>query len=538
MRIIPVKVTTEELERCEVLMTVEVEPNQEQDLLKKAAQRIARQIRIPGFRPGKAPYNVVVRRFGLEAIQQEALEHSADKVIQEALEEAKVQPFAQIQLDSINWDPLTIKIKVPTQPKVELNQYRDIRLDSEAIEVTEEDINQSLERLREQSATWAPVDRPAQLGDLVTMAVIEKAGDEILAEQESVEYELTAAEEEQEEEEQPEQEEGEDQPEDQEQEEAPQPFQPDLTTPLLGLSAGEEKNFTITYPEDFNEERYAGKEITFEVKVSSVKAKELDPLDDEFAKSVSDFDTLDELKEDIENNIREQRQRQQDLELGNKALEQIVQEATIVWPLAFEEESVEQEMSNFERRVTAYGLTLDRYLQMENKTQEEFQAETRERVVNNLERTLTLGKIAELENLQVSESEILQRAKLISDYSGYGEQLWRSILGSPAQQNAIAADLLIEKVTQWLGMIARGEEPKVDSATDESEEAEQGEVTAKVAPPGSATESSLTIEEEIEAVSSTDEAEDNSAESDASATETEESGDESTEAEIQAEVKS
>ena len=222
----PVKVTTEELEQCEVLLTVEIEPKKEKDMLNKAAKRIAREVRIPGFRPGKAPFNVVVRRFGLEAVQQEALEQSVDKMLEKALEDVNVEPYAQIQLDSIEWDPLTIKVKVPTKPVVELSNYRDIRLDAVDVEVTEEDVQQTLENLQEQTATWNPVERAAKLGDLVSMSVVEKDGDEILAEHESVEHEL----------EDPAEHEGHD--------------HPDLTTPLLGLEAGDEKTFSLAYPEE------------------------------------------------------------------------------------------------------------------------------------------------------------------------------------------------------------------------------------------------------------------------------------------------
>ncbi|MCB0166713.1 MAG: hypothetical protein KDI79_20970, partial [Anaerolineae bacterium] len=190
------KVTTEELERCLVLVTVEIDSKKENDILQKAAKRIAKEIKIPGFRPGKAPYNVVIRRFGLEAIQQEALEKSADDMIQKALEEANVTPFARMDLESVEWDPLVIKIKVPTEPKVELNDYHEIRLDSAEVEVADEDVEERLKQLQETNATWTPVERPAQLNDTVTLAVVEKIDDEVVAEHDSLDYELKPVEDE------------------------------------------------------------------------------------------------------------------------------------------------------------------------------------------------------------------------------------------------------------------------------------------------------------------------------------------------------
>ena len=446
------KVTTETLERCQVRVTVEVEPKKEQRMLQNAAKRIAREVKIPGFRPGKAPYNVVIRRFGLEAVQQEAFEHSADKMIQDALEEAEVLPYARIQLESIDWDPLTVQIKVPTQPQVELGDYRNIRLEPEPVEVTDKDLEQALSGLQEQTATWIPVDRAAKTGDLISIAVVEKDGDEVLAEHESVEHELSP----------PDEHEGHN--------------HPDLTTPLLGLSAGDEKSFELSYPDEFSDARYAGKEITFEVEVLAVKEKEVDPLDDEFAKAVSDFDTLAELRTDVRSNLEQQRETQRDTELGNQVLDQIVEEADIVWPEAFEDESVEQEIERQERQMASYGLTKENFLQMQNKTDEEFVTETREQVVSRLKRSLILGKIAELEAVTVTESDILEQAKLIADLSGRGDQLWREILASDVQQNMIANDLLISKVIERLAAIAKGEDPPI-GPEDADDTAASDEIT-------------------------------------------------------------
>ena len=478
------KVTTEELERCQVMVTVEIDSKKEKDLLQKAAKRIAREIKIPGFRPGKAPYNVVVRRFGLEAIQQEALEKSADDMIQKALEEADVTPFARMDLESVEWDPLVIKIKVPTEPKVELEDYRAIRLDFDEIEVADEDVDERLKQLQENNATWTPVERPAQLNDSITLAVVEKIDDEIVAEHDSLDYELKPVEDEEptdnleaeveEEADAVEEEAGEAEEETSEADEAYKPpFRPDLTTPLLGLSAGEEKVFSITYPEDFNDQDYAGKEVVFDVKIAAVKEKTLAPIDDDLAKTVSDFETLDDLKADIRANIKSQREQEQNNGLGNQALEQIIEEADLEWPLAYEDESIERELDNYERQVSRYGLSLDSYLSLENKTRDDFIEESRERIISRLKRSFVIRKIAEQENLKVGESEILQHAKFLSDLSGQGDRLWRDILSSPVQQELIANDLLVGKVIDWLAAVAKGEtpEPEAPILADQPEDA-------------------------------------------------------------------
>ncbi len=486
-------ITTEELERCEVLLTLELDPAQEEDLLKKAAKRISREVRIPGFRPGKAPFNTVVRRFGLEALQSEVIESSVEDLIKKALTDVDITPYAQIQLENVSWDPLTVKIKIPTAPKVELGDYREIRLEGKTAEVTDEDVQQTLERLQDQHATWTPVERPSELGDLVSMSVVEKDGDEVLVQHESVEYELATPDEEEEE-----------------------SKQPDLTTPLLGLSAGESKTFPVTYPEDYSDKRYAGKEISVSVEVSSIKAKELDPLDDDFARQVSDLETLDELKARIRDNIRQQRQHQFDDELGNQALELVIDEAEqLEWPQALEDESVQDEIENLEQRLKNSGLTLDNFFQMQHKTRDEFEQEVRSEVVERLQRNLVLARVAELEQLDVSNSEILQQAKNIADMYQGGEQLWRSILTSERQQRLLANDLLAHKALHRLAAIARGEAPEPGQTEEVEAEAAADTPaveaeTMPVEPEGEAAESVEAGVEEVQPAASDDEAEEES----------------------------
>lgn len=488
------KVTTEELERCETLLTVEVEPEQQEKMLKKAAQRIAREVKIPGFRPGKAPYNVIVRRFGLEAIQSEALEQSVEDLVKEAMADVKLTPFAQIKLDSVEWTPaLTIKIKVPTKPIVELGNYRDTRLEAKPVEVTEQDVEEALQRLQEQQATWVPVERPAEMGDLISMTVTEKEGDTVLSDHQAVEYELKPVdddddeeddddddefeededldddeedddddddEEEDDEEDDDDDDEGDD---DDDDDDNQRNWRPDLTTPLLGLSAGQSKIFSITYPEDYQNEQYAGKEITFEVEVSGVKAKELDPLDDEFAKQVGDYETLDALKDKIREDIRQSRERMNNFELGSQALDQIIENAEkIEWPAALEEEQIDHEIEHYEHHLKQANLTLDAALRVQKKTKEELREELRENVVKQLKRGLVMSKVAELEKLEVSQMEVLEQAKLMADMYGGGDRMWQSLLAAEARQGSIANDLLSSKVMQRLGVIAKGEAPDLD----------------------------------------------------------------------------
>lgn len=468
------KVTTEALERCETLLTIEFDPAKEQDLLKKAANRISREVNIPGFRRGKAPLGTVIRRFGLEVVQQEAMENMGDKFIKDALDQVDIKPFAQIQLDEVTWDPLVIKLRIPTEPKVEVGDYRNIRLEAEPVEVTDEDVDKELKSYQEQNATWSPVERSAELGDLISMTVTEKDGETVLVENESVEFELT------------------DPPAEDD------TSRIDLTTPLLGLSAGESKTFTITYPQEFSNADYAGKEITFSVEVSGVKVKELDPLDDDFAQQISEFDTLAELKENIRTNLIQQRERQADNKLGSEMVDKIIEASPLIeWPLVLEEEEIDGEVERLERRLKDAGLTLESYLLVQKKTKDEWREGLRENVVTRLKRGLVVSRVAELEGLEVNQAEILEQAKLIADMSGGGDRLWRNIIASESQQSLIASDVMSSKTIERLAAIAKGEapEPGSEAKTDSVESVEtaesEAESTTETAPAEDADEAEL-----------------------------------------------
>jgi trigger factor len=460
-------VTTEALENCEVLMTVEVDEKRTDRLLQSAARRISRQVRIPGFRPGKAPYNVIVRRMGEEVVRNEALEDLGQSVFKEALEQAELEPYAQASLEDVTWDPLVMKARVPTAPVVELGDYRAMRLEVEPVEVSEEEVNETLEDLRREQAVWNPVERPAQLGDQVTMSVKEQAEDQVLAEQENVEYELTEVD-----------------------EGSPGA---DLTTPLVGLSAGEEKEFSVSYPEDADP-RYAGKEVTVSVEMHSVKEIELYPLDDDFAQSVGDFDTLEQLKENLREDIHQRKQRDADNELGQQALEQLIEDADRVdWPLVLEDEEIDQALDEQDRRLQQSGLNLENYLTIQKKTRDELREEFRPSVQERLRRSLVLGKFVELEGLSVEGHEITNQIDRMSLMAGEQGTEMRDALATPDGVRYVANDLITSKATERLVQIVKGE-----AEAEEETEAEEIETGIEMEAEAAAEVEIEADEEEIE----------------------------------------
>jgi trigger factor len=427
------KVTTEPLENCEVLMTVEVDEQQTVKLLKAGAQRISKQVTIPGFRPGKAPYRIIVQRFGEEVVQNEVLEDLREPVFKQALEQAELEPYAPALMEEVTWDPLVMKVRVPVAPIVELGDYRALRLEAAPIEVGESEVEQALARLQEDYAAWNPVERPAQWGDLVTMDVKEQIGDDVLAEQENVQYELA---------------------EEMDEDES----RPDLTTPLIGLSAGDEKEFPVAYPETWDDSRYAGKEITVSVKIHSVKEKELYPLDDDFAQTVGDFDTLQQLKDELSEDIRQQKQREADSELAEEALKQLTANAERVeWPKTLEEEEIDQALAERDREFQRSGLSLDTYLSIQKQTREQLREEFRPAIQERLRRSLVLGKVVELEDLSIAGHEVTDQIDRLSMMAGERRGELRQALTTSDNMQRIANDLLVSKAMERLVQIVKGQ---------------------------------------------------------------------------------
>ncbi len=442
------KVTTDSMENCEVLMTVEVDEPQTDKLLKAAAQRISKQVKIPGFRPGKAPYRMVVRRVGEEAVQNEVLEDLSQSVFKQALEQAELEPYAPASMEDVTWDPLVMKVRVPVAPIIELGDYQAMRMEVEPVEVSEAEVDEALRSLQEEYAVWNPVERPAQLGDMVTMAVKEQVGEDVLGEQENVEYELT--------------------------EKAGDDSGPDLTTPLTGLSAGDEKEFSVAYPESFGDSRYAGKEVAVSVKVHSVKEKELYPLDDDFAQTVGDFDTLQGLKEKLVEDIRQQKGREADNDLAQEALKQLLENAErIEWPKVLEEEEIDQMLDEQDRRLQQSGLSLDTYLTIKKQTREQLREEFRPAAQERLRQSLALSKLVELENLSVAGHEVSGQIDRLSLMAGDRGSELRQALTTPDNVRYIINDLLTSKALEQLVQIVKGEaETKAEVEVEKEAEAE------------------------------------------------------------------
>lgn len=384
------KLDIQPLEDHQVKVIAELEPAVLEEFMRRAARKISRETRIPGFRPGKAPYDMVRRHVGEEALQQQALENLIDEYYPKIIEEAKVKPGAMGSLEEIiSIDPPKFAFIIPLEPEIELGAYKDIRLDYKDELVTEEEITDFIQRLRTNYSTAEPVERPAENGDLVYVKFNGKLTDPV---------------------------EGED----------PLPFPerpaqfiigndviqnrdwpyPGFNETLLGLSAGDEKVTRYTFSADDADPALKGKEVEFTVNVESVKAVHLPELNDEFAQSVGQFESVEELTKAVREQLEINKKADVDDKYYTELIDKVIEGATIKYPPQVLEHEVEHLLEHLKEDLAQQGLEMEAYFKMIDTDSEKYIEENvRPAARKRIARSLVLDELAHAEAVKLEQSD-------------------------------------------------------------------------------------------------------------------------------------
>ncbi len=376
------KIETERLENCQMALTIEVDEKRTKRALRRAARRISGQAKIPGFRPGKAPYNIIAGMFGKEVLYQEAVDDFGSTLYQEALEETGIEPFDQAQLVGYDINPLVLNLIVPLPPVVELGDYQQIRLEPEEEEKTnEEKIGEALQRIQERNTFWDPTEGPAQWGNLVVVDIEGTLDGETIVEEKGRELILEEA-------------------------DSPESLPPGFAAELLGISLDQPQEFTLTYPHNYEDSSLAGQQVQFTVHLRDLKEEIVPDIDDDLARTVGDFDTLDELKAELGNNLEARAEE----DFANRALEALVEGSKIEFPPTLLEREIDYWIREFDQSLRRQGLSLNNYLQMRKLTEDEFRQEASPQVEERLKRSLALAKFVELEEIDAESEGGMKRA--------------------------------------------------------------------------------------------------------------------------------
>lgn len=457
------KIEKELLEDHQIQLNVEIEADPFESAKRRAARKLAKRVKIPGFRPGKAPYNVVLRHVGESAVVENALDILIEDIYPKILDEAEIKPYGPGNLENIeSLDPPTFKFVVPLAPEVELGDYKALDIPYEIPEVDSGAVETEIDKLRQQQALTETSEEPAKDGDRVFYQVTadrvevgEGQETNIIPER----FNSTIIE-----------------PKGQEQNLWPYPG---FSQNLIGMSVDEEKDLVYTYPEDHEDENLQGVEAIFHVVVTNIQTISLPEVDDEFAKSASEYDTIQELKDSIEENLLEQTRQEYDADYNNQVLETLVEQSTIKYPSQMLENERNEIISNLEYRLSQQGINRELYLQIRGISEEEFMEEIEPAAKDRIKNGLVLAEVARLENLEVDQEQLAAQTGQTMDV------ITRGMTPKDAKDfqksgnllnlmNSIMADMMTQQSMAYLRAIAKGDPlPGEDSDETESEEAEE-----------------------------------------------------------------
>lgn len=449
-----VKITQDEVVERQTVLHIELEDEDLEPYLDRGYRRVVNSAMIPGFRKGKAPRLIMERYLGRESLLNEALDFMLPDVTQRAVKAQELETAGTPRVELVELEPVSLKATVAFPPLVDLGSYRDIRVEEEIVEVTEEDVQKNLDELLEKAASWEPVERSVSAGDMVTMAVEGAVEDRDIANQDDATYVVDK--------------------------ESGLPF-PGFAEQLEGVEVGTPKEFHLVIPDDYVDTSLAGEEAHFSVSVSEVKEKRLPEVDDEFAKGVGDgYETLLELREGIEKDLKVEAEAAQKTQHREAALDALLKVTTLELPPLLVEHEVEHLVARRDEFVDRLNIRRDDYLRYTGKSEDQIQEEMRENAVEQLSRSWALAKLAESESLEVSAAEIDERIQaIVSEGGEQGERLKGADLDSEEVRSSISETLLVGRALDRLTAIARGDgvAPDAQQETPEGNEnvSEEGE---------------------------------------------------------------
>jgi len=434
------KVTSERQENCQVRVTVELDAAEAENKLRQTAQRLSRRYTVPGYRKGKAPYAAVLRAFGRELLQEQALEEFGQELYDQALKEVEYKPYAPGELEKVEWDPFRLEILLPIMPEVDLGDYRAVRATPEPKPVADDAVDHYLEELRQQHTQWIPVERPADLGDHVVVDIEGRAGDQVVLGNQGRELILDAT--------------------------SPYPL-PGFHEQIVGMSPGEEKQFTLTYPDNEPRKDLAGREATFTVKLVAINEPDVPALDDELAQTVGDYSTLADLRAAAHKNLEEEARLAAEAELPDKALDAMIAAATkIEFPPQAVDKELDSMLEDMEQNLSTRGIKLDTFLGMIKKTRDAYRQELRPAAEERLRHVLALGEAIKQEGLKVEETEVEAKVQEMKAQEEFQSEEMQKLLDGPAARAGLANDLLLTKIRERIALIAKGEAPPLEVAAE------------------------------------------------------------------------
>ena len=373
----------EKLEKNTAKLTIEVSAEDLDKAMEKAYQKQKSRISLPGFRKGKAPRKMIEQMYGKGVFLEDAVNALIPEHYSKALAECELEIVSQPTIDITQAEPgkaFIFTAEVAVKPEVTLGDYKGVEVPKTEITVTDEDVEAELKKEQEKNSRTITVeDRAAQNGDTATIDFEGFVDGEAFEGGKGTDYPLTLG---------------------------SNTFIPGFEEQLVGANTGDHVEVKVTFPEEYQAKELAGKEAVFQCDVKKIEAKELPALDDDFAKDVSEFDTLDEYKKEIKDNLTKKKEEQAKTEKENAVVDKAVENATMEIPEAMIDTQVENMVDDFARRIQSQGLSMEQYMQFTGATVDSLKEQMKPQAVKRIESRLVLEKVAEAENIQISDEKL------------------------------------------------------------------------------------------------------------------------------------
>ncbi|ADG83401.1 trigger factor [Thermincola potens] len=421
------KVNMEKIEKNLVNLEIEVEQEKFAQAMERAFKKVASKVSIPGFRKGKAPRVLVERKVGKEYLYDEALEYIVPEAYFDAVKETKIEPIDKPNIEVVqigDEKPLIFKAKVEVKPEVKLGEYKGLEVKKPEVSITDEDIEQELEKLRQRHAQIINVeDGEAQLHDTVVIDFEGFVDGVAFQGGSGKDYSLELG---------------------------SGTFIPGFEDQLVGAKVGETREIKVTFPENYHAADLAGKDAVFKVEVKAIKRKQLAAIDDELAKDVSEFETLEELKKDISNKLKEAAEQKAEHEMKDRLVAKAVENAEVEIPNIMVEQRIDSMIQSLAQRLSLQGLSLEEYLKFTNSNMEALREQHRPDAENRVKATLVLEAIAKKENIEPTEEDLEEEIKTMAAQYNAEPGLMRTFIENQGNMEALKQAIAINKTVQFL----------------------------------------------------------------------------------------
>ena len=421
----------EKMEKNMAKLTIEVSAEDVEKAMQSAYQKAKGRISIPGFRKGKAPRKMIEQMYGKGVFLEDAVNALIPEHYSKALGECELEIVSQPKIDLVQTEPgkaLIFTAEVAVKPEVTLGEYKGVEVPKSEIEVTDEEVDAEVKKEQEKNSRTINVeDRAAQLNDIVTIDFEGSVDGVPFDGGQATEYPLTLG---------------------------SNTFIPGFEDQLVGAKVGNDVDVKVTFPEEYQAKELAGKEAIFKCAVKKIEAKELPELDDDFAKDVSEFDTLAEYKEHVKTNLVEKKENEAKHAKEDAAVDKIIENAQMDIPEAMLETQCRQMLDDFSRRMQSQGLSMDQYFQFTGMTAEKMMEDMKPQALKRIQTRLVLEKVAEVENIQPTEEEVNEEiSKMAEAYKMEADKL-KELLGE-RELEQMKKDMAVQKAVTLVADAAK-----------------------------------------------------------------------------------